>query len=182
MKKIILFILLIVNVNAFSQANIFNSCNVLVSQGNQRLYSVNANQLNCISKISEKQLLVYVYEWWCKPCNEKIVEVKTFATTNNLELIVLTIDKENSKATKKDEDLLTSKYKIENIAVVSDSYGKSDRKKYANFLKEIYKGKKAIEDLSKLILYDKTGNVKYISNWQDGTDVLKDKIFPLLEN
>ena len=113
--------------------------------------------------------------------NEKIDEIKTFASSNNLKLIILTIEKENSKDIKKDETILKDKYKIANAVVLSDSYGKNARKKYANFLKEIYNGKEPIEDLSKLIIYDKKGNVKYISNWQDGNNVLTEKIFTLLD-
>ncbi len=180
--KAIFITFLFININLFSQTNIvFEKCGVKKSLGSDYFYSAKSEDLKCISQNSEQQVLVYVFEWWCKPCNEKIDEIKTFASSNNLKLIILTIEKENSKDIKKDETILKDKYKIANAVVLSDSYGKNARKKYANFLKEIYNGKEPIEDLSKLIIYDKKGNVKYISNWQDGNNVLTEKIFTLLD-
>lgn len=187
MKKIITAFIFITGLsNFFSQQSnsIFAKCNIGFNGNSNHQYAIDVTELKCLSKTSDKQILVFVFEWWCKPCNEKINKVKEFAEDNNLDLVVLTLDSQQSKDSKKDEDVLVNKYKINNIAVLSDSYGKTMRKKYNKFLTEVYDNQKFTDDLSKLIIYDKIGNIKYVSTWEDwdkGQDALQEKILPLIE-
>lgn len=183
MKTILLFLFINLSSFCFSQKeeDAFFKCNIAFSADSQQLRSINAKNLKCISTESNQQLLVYVYEWWCKPCNEKLLEIKAFADNNNLKLIVLTIAMENTKDSKKNEKILTERFAIQNIAVLNDEYGKNFRKKYKVFLTEISKDGVIEEGLSKFILYGKNGSVKYISSIED-KDILESRIVPLLEN
>lgn len=101
----------------------------------------------------------------------KNIKIKEIAKSNNINFIVLTIESEGTKNSKKNEEILSQKYGIENIGVLNDSYGANMRKKYKAFLTDISHVEYSF-DLSKIILYNKIGEIIYVSKISDEIDEL----------
>jgi thiol-disulfide isomerase/thioredoxin len=168
--KILTFLAVLYHCIIVAQSSLdINSFDINYSKGSNKMYSLTASDLKCLAQKANKKLLVYVYEYWCKPCNEKIIKVKKFSEDNNLNFIVLTLEKEGSKESKKDEKILTEKYEIEHFGVLSDSYGNTMRKKYKTFLSEI-EDDFDISGLSKWILLNESGDFIYKSRIEDKED------------
>lgn len=150
-----------------------DDCNIIFSKNSNKMLSLKSSDLSCLAQTSKKNLIVYVYEFWCKPCNEKIMSIQDFAKKNNFIFLVMTIESEGTKYSKKNEEILSEKYQINNIGVLSDTYGRNMRKKYKSFLSEISDKDYDLE-LSKIIFYDKLGEIRYISKISDElSDVFK---------
>lgn len=156
--------------------NLLRDCSFELNENSNNIYVVNENNLRCLIEQKGKFML-YSYAFWCAPCVKKLPDVVKFCQENNIELFVLLIHNQKSKEIKIENKDFQDKNL--NVLVLSDSYGKKARKKYKEFLKKYYLDNKIIDDMSKIILYSE-GQLKYVSNWMDGDDVLDNKIKPLL--
>ena len=76
------------------------------------------------------------------------------------------------------------------ILLIKDKYGKKRNRKYTKFLDEVTPEKfKNINGMSKYLVFNKTGEIEMITtwkdnrknNWKDDSNMIKNKIIPLLK-
>lgn len=159
------------------QSQNLDNCNFSLNENTNNIFVLNEGNLNCLIG-QENIFMLYSYAFWCSPCVKKLPEIIKFCEENNIELYVLLIHNQNSK--EMDRENIDFQNKNLNVLVLSDSYGKKPRKKYKQFLSKYYSNDDLIDDMSKIILYSE-GQLKYVSTWMDGEDVLEAKIKPLIE-
>lgn len=180
MKKVIFIVVCIFCFNVqllYAQSDNLINCNFKLNESTNNIFVLEENNLNCLIEQKQK-FIIYSYAYWCSPCVEKLPEVILFCQENNIELFILLIHNQNSKEIQKESIYFQDKNL--NVLVLSDSYGKRPRMKYKQFLTKYYLKEKIIDDLSKIIFY-LDGQLKYVSTWMDGKDVLETKIKPLLD-
>lgn len=159
----------------------YEPCDFELNPNSENAYVLNETTLSCLINQKSKFAL-YVYAYWCKPCVEELPRIIQFSNENAIDLFVLLISSQDSKYLLRDYKSL--KELDLNILVLSDEYGRIPGKKrikhkYKNFLKKYYPNGEVIDDMSKVIFYA-DGELRYVSDWQDGENVMETKIKPLL--
>ncbi len=163
----------------------------LKPSGTKGIHAVTVDDLRCLAKEpSHQRLLCLTYAAWCTPCRAHLPGAIAFAAANRLKLIVIVPEAETD-ALLRDADAQVRKLDTGvRVVVVSDAYGKTRNPKYKRFLKELIPPPfPLIEDYSKYILFDKSGNVSYVSSWKDNrknnwrsdTAIQNQRILPLLQ-
>jgi len=186
MYKKILLLLLTINSISYSQSNICN-----LTKNINGLYEVNKTDVLCLSKHSEKPMLIYTFGIWCKPCIAHLPNVLKLRDDYDLNLYILPIEKKDSKNAKIAIDYLTKQGENIQIIFIKDEYGNSKNRRYKNFLKDITPSNfENINDLSKYILINNEGEVIMVTNykdnldndnWKDDRKMIVKKIIPLLQ-
>lgn len=179
MKKNIFIVVCIFCFNVhllYGQSDNLINCNFKLNESTNNIFVLDESNLNCLVEQKQK-FIIYSYAFWCSPCVEKLPEVIQFCQENKIELFILLIHNQESDYIEKENIFFQDKNL--NVLVLSDSYGKRPRMKYKQFLTKYYPNEKIIDDLSKIILYS-DGQLKYVSTWMDGKDVLETKIKPIL--
>ncbi|MDR1653622.1 MAG: hypothetical protein LBS01_08280 [Prevotellaceae bacterium] len=143
----------------------------------------------CIAKNSDKDFTVfYTFASWCGPCIANLPDAVNFSETNNANMYVLLIDGEWGRSDVANAVAILKKKNITQPAVIlSDSlyptaklrnkkpakfvlvdFGIQNRKKYANFVKLITPQRfKPENGMSKYIIFNKEGEVVFVSNSDD---------------
>jgi hypothetical protein len=150
----------------FSQEN---KCNL--EKSSYGIYRIDANDVKCLAKYSEKpHTIFFTFAIWCSPCINHLSNAKSLELYNNSDFYVVLIDKE--KETVKNQlaiDYINKYYPNTKIVILKDVEKNGKRKKYKEFLKEITpKQFEVIDDMSKYIILDKSGDVKLVTTWKDG--------------
>lgn len=181
--------LLILTIVLSRQAIAQENCGLKMSQ-TSGITAVTAKNMQCIAKeTSKQQVLAMTFAAWCTPCRAHLPGAIEFARKNDLEFIVVVPEAEGDALTAQAAGLVHKVDSSIRVVVIADSYGTDRGPKYKKFLKEIIPPAfPMIDDYSKYILFDKKGNVVFVSSWKDNrkynwrvdTAVQNQKILPLL--
>lgn len=175
---------------SFAQ-NILDDCNLNMSKSNLTI-AIQGNDIECLCKSSKSKFtLFFTFGSWCEPCILHLPNAIKLSKQYDLTLYVLLIDNEN---TKREFDAVNYLKKLNenlNILIIKDFKNLKPKKKYINFLNDITpENFENINDMSKYLLFNEEGKVLQITtwkdnreyDWQDDTNMLKEKIIPILEN
>jgi thiol-disulfide isomerase/thioredoxin len=186
MKPFATFLLLLIWGTAGAQ----DTCRIADSK-TAGIAAVKSVDMRCLAQSTQKrQLLAITFAAWCMPCRLHLPGAISFAKENNLEFVVIIPEGENDKYT---ADAAALVYKIDpsvRTVVISDvPYGADRGRKYKAFLRELIPPAfPMIDDYSKYLLFNKQGEVVFVSSWKDNkgnswktdTAVQNQKIRPLL--
>jgi thiol-disulfide isomerase/thioredoxin len=181
-----LFFILFIN-NSFSQDN----CSLLRNKLDN-IKIVDVNDLQCISRQSKNEnTIVYTFGIWCAPCRLHLKNAINLKYQYDVNLLILLIEPETDRIIQSTIDYI---HKIDSkieIVLLKDKYGKKRGKKYKNFLKEITPKKfENLNGMSKYLVFNKKGEIEMITTWKDNrnndwkddSNMIKDKIVPLLRH
>lgn len=154
--------------------------------------AANAADMICLAKTSAKtKTLFYTFGSWCAPCRAHLPNAMKLTKDYNLDFYVLLIEKENSGKTQEAISYLRNIDSAINILILKDqTYGDASGKKYKKFLSEITPRKfENINDMSKYIILNNTGEVLMVTNWKDNrkndwrddSEMIKSRIIPVLK-
>lgn len=75
--KLICIIVILFQNLTFGQNKLdVKSCDIKFAKQSEKTIALKASDINCLAQKSNTEILVYLYEFWCKPCNEKILKLK----------------------------------------------------------------------------------------------------------
>lgn len=186
MKYIITLFLLLFPLITFSQEN----C-ILIKNSLNNINIVDSDDLRCIAKQSKNEnTIIYTFGIWCSPCRLHLKNAIALKDKYDINLLILLIEPETDKIIQKTLDYLHNIDPKIKIVLLKDKYGKKRNKKYKRFLKEITpENFENLNGMSKYLVFDKKGEVIMITtwkdnrkyNWKDDSNMIKDKIIPLLK-
>ena len=188
MIKKILFLSVLFYVTANLQSQ---ECKLILSEYDA-LYYANAEDIKCLARSTDKKnLVVYTFGNWCVPCRLHLPSVLELADKYDIDLYILLVEnfsypgRINTSINFLNENGGNKKL----IALKQEEYGKKMRKQYKQFITEVTPpGFKNIDCMSKIIVYDKNGQVIMVTNyednedndWRDKSKVIKEKVIPHL--
>jgi len=155
------------------------------------ILSVDTNEIYKLAQESDKKnTLFYTFGIWCEPCRLHLPTAIKVAKDYDLNFYVLLVDQEGSEKVVRAVDYLQKIDKNIKIAILKDSvYGTKTQKRNTKFVTEITPPQfEMIDDFSKYILLDNKGKVIMVTNWKDNpgdwrddSDMVQNKIVPLLK-
>lgn len=135
------------------------------------IYSLNRTELTeLLSKSDKKYTLLISYGFWCKPCQEHLLQIIKFSESNNkdLDLFILSLEPDDSKRLFVHQEFLKNKFGFTKPNfMISEDYGQKKWKKYDAFLLDLIgeeKFNKIYTGMSQCILYQ-NGKIVYLSNY-----------------
>jgi len=186
MKIKIIFLFIIFFYSTYSQEN----CSLTKNKLNN-INVVDVDDLRCISKKSKnKNTIVYTFGIWCSPCRLHLKNAIDLRKKYDVNLLVLLIETETDVLIQKTIDYLVNIDPDIRILLIKDKYGKKRNRKYTKFLDEVTPEKfENINGMSKYLVFNKTGEIEMITtwkdnrknNWKDDSNMIKNKIIPLLK-
>lgn len=156
------------------------------------LYYVNAEDVKCLARTTDnKNLVIYTFGNWCTPCKLHLPRVLELADKYDIDLYILLIENFSSpgRINTSINFLKESGGNKKLIALKQEEYGKKMRKQYKQFITEVTPpGFKNIDCMSKIIVYDKNGEVVMVTSyednegndWRDNSKEIKEKVIPHL--
>lgn len=185
MKKV-LFVLMLWSGLVFSQTD----CGVLLSEA-ANIPAVDASDIRCIARNTTKQkTMFYTFGIWCEPCVLHLPNAVRLAREYDLEFYILLVDAEADDYTLRAVQQIREQAPEIKLAVLKNSvYGEKRRKRNKKFVTEITPPAfENIDDYSKYILLDKTGEVIMVTTWKDNekndwrddSKMTQERIVPLL--
>lgn len=186
MKIRITLLFILFTYNTFSQEN----CSILKNKLDN-INIVDADDLRCLSKQSKnKNTIVYTFGIWCSPCRLHLKNAINLKYKYDVNLLVLLVESETDRIVQNTIDYI---HKIDpkiKIVLLKDEYGKKRNQKYKKFLKEITPKKfENLNGMSKYLVFNKKGGIEMVTTWKDNkkydwkddSNMIKDKIVPLLK-
>lgn len=156
------------------------------------LYYINAGDIKCLARSTDKKnLVVYTFGNWCAPCKLHLPSVLALTDKYDIDLYILLVEnfsypgRINTSINFLNENGRNKKL----IALKQEEYGKKMRKQYKQFITEVTPpGFKNIDCMSKIIVYDKNGEVVMVTSyednegndWRDNSKEIKEKVIPHL--
>lgn len=179
MKCYLSFVLILV---CFIWSNAQSNVCCLPRSAHSDLYTVDAEQVRCLARNSERDLtMFYTFADWCTYCKKSLPEVVGLAEKYGTELYLLLVDEEDETYYSIDRTIAmldTVYHNTLKAVIITDSLytprtvrklnapirkiidikGKSAREKYSRFLKDISPNEETA-GMGKLIVLDRQGEV-----------------------
>ncbi len=135
----------------------------------KELLAVNDNTVKCLAKNSDKsKTIFFTFARWCAPCMYHLNDFMALEENYDVDLYVLLVDKENHHFTDLARKYVSETFPKAKIAIIGDVPGRGRSKKYKDFMDAITPSKfEKIDDMSKYIVINKTGEVELVTSWKD---------------
>ncbi len=153
--------------------------------------TVDKEDLICIAKNSQKPYTIfYTLASWCGPCRLHLPDTLDLEKTGMADVFVLLVEAEQDQRINSAISFIkNTDEKVKYVVLKDEVYGTKVGKRNRKFVSEITpSGFENIDDYSKVILMDKSGNTIYVSNWKDynkdwknSKKMYENKIIPLLK-
>lgn len=186
MKKTLAILLTLLSYISFSQES-----HILAKNKLNNINTVDSNDLRCISKLSKNNFtIIYTFGIWCSPCKLHLKNAISLKDEYDVNLLILLIEPETEEIIQQTIDYLLNIDSDLQIVLLKDKYGNKRNRKYKKFLKEITpEDFENLNGMSKYIVFDNKGGIIMVTNWkdnrkydwQDDSNMIKNKIIPLLE-
>lgn len=187
MKKILFSLSFLLSFGIKAQ---FETCNLKQSNFISAT-TVSKDDLSCIAKNSDKPYTIfYTLTSWCAPCRLHLPDTLDLEKTGMVDVYVLLVEAEQDpKIANAINFIKNTDNNVKYVVLKDELYGTKVGKRNKKFVTEITPSNfENIDDYSKIILIDKSGKTKYVSNWKDynkdwknSKKMYENKIIPLLK-